>query len=491
MKKLIAILVVFAVITGVAFAQMAGGMFANAWGQGVFSPLMIQTAPINAGEKVKDVYGKDLGARTFVGMGPDWGWSSEFGGGITVGAWSEGIGFSIGLEPTGNEIYGNIWAKPFNGHDGLKITIGNYTDDTLRGKVSPGGRSGGFVLPGFDVGEDYIFSRLGNDTDDGCYTPIGGSGFLFTSAPVDGLFLGWNVNVGTTFHPNPENGANRRANDAFRGSQVAIGYNIPNIGLVRAMYLGGWAGKLDLENEKTQDKLTKALFAPDYENGTFGDTDEQTSLQVAFNITAIEGINIDIGYRVFFPITVWYDYDEEGTLFSNEKHYRFSQGHWLSAGINMNFGIFNMTIFATGKFGAYNYRTVNKDTLDYYGIKRDKTRDGLELQVKLDPSLSLDFGTIGLSLAYKFKGSPIVAHVDSNDKVTKFARDKDNPAYTHQIGMGLWYERSLGSGQFTIALTYTMPELRPTFNNEGKYDKARSFGSHWIQLPITLTYAFF
>jgi len=482
MKKLIAILVVFAVITGAAFAQMAGGMFANAWGQGVFAPLMIQSSPLANGEKIKDGDDKVLGARTFVGMGPDWGWSNEFGGGITVGAWSEGVGFSIGLEPTGNEIYGNIWAKPFNGSDAFKITIGAYTEDIFRGKTGPGGRNGDFVLPGM-FGEDYIFSRLGTDTDDGCLTHYKGNGFMFSSVPVDGLFLAWNVNVGHQFNPDPGNGANRRANDAFRSSQVAIGYNISGIGLVRAMYLGGWAGKLDLDKEKTYNKLERADYKPNYSSGSIGSND-QSSIQMAFAITAIEGITIDIGYRFFIPITIWNDLDGVGGK-SSQKLSKFSNGHWIGAGVDMSFGIFGLRLFGAGVFGGYT-RNVNEDSLALLPYSKDKSRKGLELAVKIDPSLSLDFGTIGLSLAYKMQGSAIT-YSSVRGKFDGKNADGKFTGYTHQIGMGLWYERGLGSGNFTIALTYTTPKLQYSVEHE----KPKMNGSHWIQVPITLTYAFF
>jgi len=495
MKKLIAILVVFAVITGAAFAQTAGGVFVNAWGQGAFAPLMIQSAPLKDGEKMIDsTNGQKIGARTFIGVGPEWGWNDKISAQFNVGGSSEQIGWSVNV-PVHTDITGNIWAKPFNGSDALKITIGSYTDDTLRGS-GLGGRNGDALLPSFGMGRDDIFSRLGTDSD-GCktrYANVGGNvktGFLITSVPVDGLFLGWNVNSSHTLNfagRDDFSGNNRRANDAFRHSQAAIGYSISGIGQVRAMYLGGWAGKIDLENEKTMKKYNRADVRPSNVNGSLANDYDQASIQVAFRLTAIEGIEIDLGYRAFLPVTIWRDVPGDNTN-DSVKYRRSSHGHSVAGNISMNFDVFNLGIFAGAKFGGYTSRNVYANSLDTISnpYSKDKKRNGLDLSVRIDPSLNLDFGTIGFMLAYHMQGSDIEWNSIDGKFNGKTGIDNKYKGYSHQIGMGLWYERSLGSGNFTVALTYTMPEL----NYDAVSEKAKFNGSHWIIVPITLTYSFF
>jgi len=466
MKKLIAISVVLALVTGAAFAQIAGGMYVNAWGTGTFVPLILQTAPKGYdGKTVQDEDGVELGMRSFVGVGPEWG-GKAIETGFNVGGWSENIGFGISMGGFGDNFWssGNIWARPF-GNDYLKLTIGDYTDDTLRGKVGVTSAIGGFVMMSYPGGEDSIFNRIGTDTDDGCDVYYSGQGFMFTSMPVDGLIIMLNVNTeGNLWSPadwawNEAWAKKVRTNDAYRAMQVAVGYNIAGIGLARVQYIGGWAGTLDPDVDKDgkpnadKIKLDRADFSP---------TQQQAAIQAAFNLTAVDGLNLDIGAKYFLPVT--YKDDWTGT-----------NGMTIGLGANYSMDALNINFHSVANLGAYK-REINKDKLEEMDLKEDKSSGGLDFGVFLTPSYELDFAKVGFDFAFRMGGLGV-----------KDAKG-DTVEYTswNQMGFGLWLQKGLGSGDIKAGVSFTTPV---------SYDKAdskdKSSGSSLIQIPITLTYAFF
>jgi len=444
MKKLIAILVVFAVVAGAAFAQIAGGMYVNAWGTGTFAPLIIETAPQIDGKVVKDFDDEDLGARSYVGVGPEWG-GNTIETGFNIGGWSENIGWGVSMGGFGDGFWssGEIWARPF-GNDYLKITIGDYTDDTLRGKIGVGSPMSGFVMMSYGGGEDSIFHRIGTDTSDGVDTYYSGQGFMFTSIPYEGVLVMLNVNTqGNLWSPADwawgETWAqNIRTNDAYRAMQVAVGYNLAGIGLARVQWIGGWFGTFDMSKEDTVLNIEKAAYGP---------ADKQAAIQAAFNLTAIENLDLDIGIKYTLPVT----FKDDVT---------FTPGMTLGLGANYSMDDININLHSYVNFGGYER-----------AVKDDKSADGLDFGVFLTPSYELDFGKVGLDIAYRMGGIGIK---DADGK------DVEKQSWS-QMGFGVWVEKGLGSGEISAGVSVTLPMM-----NDGKAN-----GSMLIQVPITLTYAFF
>jgi len=217
---LIIIFTVILILTAVnVFAQLADGISFSAWGRGAFAPLVVFRDAINAdGEVIKDHQNGNL----FVGTGntkPNYGFEHEF---YLTGAF-DNVGFQFGIAFDGEEIEGSttssrywynylgaaIWVNPL-GNDLLKITGGTFKENTLRGKigeVNDGWEE--FVLPGAGY-LDEIFSGFAGHH-------LQNLGFMISSVPIEGLFIGARVNApGLWLEP----GTFQKAEDVYRYAQL-------------------------------------------------------------------------------------------------------------------------------------------------------------------------------------------------------------------------------------------------------------------------------
>jgi hypothetical protein len=428
MKKIMALLVVFALFAGVAFGDAAEGFWMNAWGRAAFS-IQAFSAPKANGEVVKGADGKDLKGETYAGLGATWG-GGEPRVDYRLGFTSDFVGFRIKFTADagnlGTDEDAHIWAKPF-GNDFLKLTAGKLIEDALRGKI--GNLDGGFTnyVLGNSPEEDNIFSRF-----------TSGQALLISSAPIDGLFIGLMLsgnqqgdgvlNTGGWGGNSPTYAAN-----VFRTMQIGAGFNIANIGHIRAQYIGGWSGEID-----KSDADTAKYYAAN---------PQKSRIEAAFALTAIDGLLIDLGGKFHMP------WEEKGSFAG-------SGGVDFSLGANFNTGIIGIgaRFDATG-LGGYDRN-----------VKDDKNENGMGMLIRVVPSLALDFAKIGLDVAFEING-------ESKDK--DGVGKKDN---TSRIGFGAFIEKGLGKGSFKFGLAYT---LAPT-NNDGKAN-----GSDVFSVPIILEYAFF
>jgi len=228
MKKLIAILVVFALFASSAFAA---DVYFGAWGRGNFVPLRVVIDGATDTNKILSA--------TEVGWGsvPSFGFEFSldggeigFAGNISIADW--GVGFN------GNA---HTWWKPI---DALTLGIGWYRWEVLRG--AGGSESFASYANGGSFGEENLFARF--DT-------TGGPGAIIQLTPIENLYVGAAILTGPGQDGSP-------IADVFKGSQYALGYDIPGIGLARFGYFG----------------------------------DMGQALQVAFKLTAVDSLSLDFGF---------------------------------------------------------------------------------------------------------------------------------------------------------------------------------------------------
>ena len=438
MKKLIAISVVFVFVAGVAFAQLADGISVNAWGRGAFAPLVIVGAEKDTkGDVVKDAAGKEDKADLYAGSGVTWGGPQTRVDFRLHGA-TDYVGFTIASHEGGlgaaDDGY-HIWVRPF-GTDILKVTVGSFVNDTLRGKVgSVNGGFESFSLNGIKE-EDPIFTRFGaNDVGGPNSTNLPGTNaFMLSSSPVDGLFFGIMVPGQLWSWGGPASGT--EAKESYRYMQIGAGYNIDGVGHIRAQWIGGYFG-----TEKKADDEKYVKF----------ETDKPARVEAAFALTMVDGLLIDLGGKFWLPTK------------GQEDSFAVSNGVGVSLGANFRKEAFSIAARVDAEsLGAYN-RT-GKD---------DKSADGMALDIRLTPTYDLDAATLGVDLGFQVNGAGKDGKGDSK---------KDSG---FQIGFGGFVKKGLAGGYIKAGLTYTLAPFGET------PDGMKSSGSGVFMIPVVLEYAFF
>ena len=248
MKKIVGTIAAVAVAAGVAFADVGIG----SWGRAIFSPV-----------------GTLNGGKTFV-SNETISWMDGKGTsrmGFSVHGESENVGFNVDLKADGYTALGIndtafFWAKPWSF---LEVKIGKVQDDTGRGNLCYGMFNWWRMGFGF-TGEDLTFTRFGNGG--------GGqaNGAIVKITPIEGLWIIGAFNLNDTVSNTVE------ATKVFGNqSQYGVGYNINGVGSVRAQYIGQ-------ANATNKD----------------GDTVANGKAEVAFDLTAVDGLYVTVGAQIPF-----------------------------------------------------------------------------------------------------------------------------------------------------------------------------------------------
>ena len=248
MKKIVGTIAAVAVAAGVAFADVGIG----SWGRAIFSPV-----------------GTLNGGKTFV-SNETISWMDGKGTsrmGFSVHGESENVGFNVDLKADGYSELGIndtafFWAKPWSF---LEVKIGKVQDDTGRGNLCYGMFNWWRMGFGF-TGEDLTFTRFGNGG--------GGqaNGAIVKITPIEGLWIIGAFNLNDTVSNTVE------ATKVFGNqSQYGVGYNINGVGSVRAQYIGQ-------ANATNKD----------------GDTVANGKAEVAFDLTAVDGLYVTVGAQIPF-----------------------------------------------------------------------------------------------------------------------------------------------------------------------------------------------
>jgi hypothetical protein len=452
MKKLVTFSLLLMLLASAVFAQVADGISIGAWGRGAFAPF------IGVGERKVAAGTTDVtvDAENFVGSGVTWGNNPSYRFDV-VGS-SDYVGFGIGIASdggiAGNDTGAHVWAKPFS-NDWLKITLGNFNDDKLRGKI--GSVNGGFeyFVLGLAGEEDAIFTRFNGAAGHG----YSNTGFLLSSAPVEGLYIGAALHApdlweyATTGAATPT-GTQRLLKESFKRIQIGLGYEIGNVGLVRAQFIGG---------ETNGDDALVAVIGGTPPPSSATDLlvfNDPARIEAAFAFTGAEGLTLDVGLKFWLPVKAEYSIPSivDMTVTSND-------GLGLSLGASFNSGAFGITgrvdtgfasglkIEAGGQEGSY----TGPFTLNFHVV----------------PSFDLGFATVGLDLGLAMSGA-------TKQKWPGGSED-ENKDSTFDMGFGGFIAKGLGNGSIKAGLAYTLPR---SVDSESKYH------SGVFTIPVILEYSF-
>jgi hypothetical protein len=283
----------------------------------------------------------------------------------------------------------NIWAKPA---EWVKLTVGKYAEDDLRGKIGTSDVYP-YVLtahPFLELpDEDGIFSRFSSDSPHGY-------GAHIAVTPIDGLYIGAGIpitNGGVVQNEYLDvvsgqqhtwgGGSALKVNgikDAYREMQIGVGYKIGDTAHIRLQYLGDRSDGSGVVYHVSKSGLAKKLEAA-----------------VAF--TGVSGVTIDVGVKV--PLS---DYKTPGDITVEDPFV-------VAGGVRFNAGDFDIWGRVDAKIGG----------------KTGDAENGFAFTGYVVPSYNLGPVTLGVDVGLDYKAEG----------------DAPNSAYT-DMGFMLWCSKAWG-----------------------------------------------
>ncbi|MDR2702696.1 MAG: hypothetical protein LBB72_09720 [Spirochaetaceae bacterium] len=513
MKVTITALIILCLACGIANAQVSF----YSWGRAVITPFAF------------------MGDRSAVSAATStWGDVPRIGFSANGTAPSGNIGFNIdfdfGINIANNApgIIGDnakAWVKPLGlvlpeEYNMLKLTAGFFKEEELRGRIGASEFASWLVYRQsrywFEWGspdEDYIFRRF--DATAGAYFKLeplkwmdsgwnglsihGAFGSTALASAANNLRATLNLlnnednnTMGDVYDENSgEYDGDRKvkASDVFRAMHVAIAYRIPDLGLVRAQFIGNnrnvfrWAeqggGRANLER-----KLMTGI-------STNKDADV---IEAAFLLDGLEGLKVDVGVKIPLAYTTKADFlvyprlvGSDGLVIGektnpNKREYTVQLPYVAALGVSWtppSFSELTVNARVDGTFGG----SIISDE------EKIKIRHGPIIDAWLMPSylitdnirLGVDMGVdIHLRDTYLVNDWPV------DEALTDVSEFID-------FGIGPWFQLNVGGGQVKVGVVMMKPGSPRYKMNSGQTYYAISpilTGGMIISVPISFTYSF-
>jgi hypothetical protein len=472
MKRIIALALIGAVVSGSVFAEITF----SGWGTARWSPIVVGGDVETTDGKAEEV------TNVGIGGGPGWkGFGAAVGFEVTGKNESETVGFNLHLRAnngTGDLGLGDphayIWSKPFG--DILKVTLGLYDEDIFRGKFAEVNH-GTSAVGTLTNNEDALFWRLrsGQGRDNTM-------GALIGLYPVDGLSIFANIGTSNAVGATPPKDA---IADTLASGQYAIGYNISGIGLARFQFIGGYYGKSN-------------NYSP-----LGGDAKGWNRLQLAFNLTAVDKLNIDVGATIPLALEAT---TEDTAVFVTTTDAYVGIVNGAPAIIPAKTSSFDITMIDGTKIGladgdkysppihialgaSYNLSPIvvqlrfDADLAESYEYKAGgKYESGAGIAFAIRPTYKLDgVGTLGVRVSLKLVGNGEKGGVDQKNGKT-------------DLGLGAYFDRDIFKGcNFAIGLAASIPISGDGYDGDlntataaKAVAKAQAFK---MSIPIMITYS--
>ncbi|MDR1174916.1 MAG: hypothetical protein LBK83_05540 [Treponema sp.] len=319
-----------------------------------------------------------------------------------------------------------VWWKPI---DWFQLDVGKFVSDPLRGKIGDGSWMDGVTVMSYDG--DEIFSRFKSN---GLNNGASGNAGVLASFTLGDLFIGALVPNLKAFGPGDYEGfaggkgnvyetvnyadGLSEAGRVYERIQVAVGYTIPDIGLVRAQYVGA-------NSSVTQAAATGAytIAAP--------------RIEAAFAFTAVEGLTLDIGGKVPLPIKA----SSQKSWNTTDLEWKKVPGDWeaqapyqVSVGVSYVLDALTINGRVDTKFaGSYDTGAPNSDPVKF----------GPEVNFHLFPTYDLGIMVVGLDFGLAWYGET----TEDGDAIFLparaggVAREADGGV---RVGGGLYAQKSWG-----------------------------------------------
>jgi hypothetical protein len=424
MKRIFAVALIGALVTGVAFAdiELGSGFKVSGWGTARLTPLTITGDDTSAGFD----WGK-IGVTTK--------WSPESG--------KIGIQFDTEIQGSPSGTYTNwgvsdnakLWVKPF---DMLKLTYGKFVEDDFRGGFA--GSDDDVAGRGGTGGQngDWVFSR---------FLVGSGNGLHIALNPIEALKIEAAVDLGNA-------AAGGDISDVYGTIQIGVGYTIADVGVARFQFIAGTTENAAKGLGKTgsgSGQMTLAGFGPTWGSLMGGDDYDSVAdttpallaatgahrIEGAFKVTAVPNLGLDIGFKV--PLA--YEGDLPAAMGDSDKKPTIQQDYLVAAFGNYKLSDpLSLDFQVIASFGG---------KLDYDGKTIYENPFGLYVFVQPKYNLNDDVG-FGAHIALLSKGTYKVSsdgndakEVDDSDSLTFFACP--------------WVKKQLGGGNVKLGLGLKVP----------------------------------
>ncbi|MDR2096422.1 MAG: hypothetical protein LBP76_13045 [Treponema sp.] len=367
MKRFFAFSIVFAILSGAVFAEITvtGGATATFIPLGIVDPkddgkhdpeTLLPVAGLGKTDGDRDsgiemqvnVAGETEGGKA----GFLFQWRPHYRGGDALSV--NGIGDNAGL-----------WVKPI---DLLRIDVGRFTNNDIRGRVGSGAWFGDFTIP--RGGEGDIFSNFGakmgvmvsaKDIVEGLGVYVLVNNMLISShteKDEDNYIPASDSTTASLFRINGNLtwAAGRRAEYIYENTQAAVSYAIPNIGLARVQYIGAApSATYRSGSDRFLPTSIWSISAPRFE--------------AAFAYTGMEGLIVDVGGKFYLPFddvsyphesflapTSNIDWPGSGAKFgwgnSIEKNGKYQAPFMVALGASYNLSALTLYLRFDAKFGS-------------------------------------------------------------------------------------------------------------------------------------------
>jgi hypothetical protein len=297
MKKLLIFSVVFALMCATVFAEVTvtAGAGASFVPLGVIFPPDDNNPNTDEGPKAVTGFGRNGAASAELQVNVEG--KTENGKAGFLFQWRPRVTSAVAID---NQLGDNagLWLKPL---DWIRIDAIKFHNNDLRGKVGNGAWFGDYTIPRAD--ENSIFQRF-----DGKFAALisvkpeavaGLSAYAMLNTIKE--YAQWNASTW---------GAQRGAQWVWQNSPIGIGYDISNIGLVRAQFVGAQipssdgtipaADKIDL----TKDLITTNSDGKVILNkGLFTSASAAPRIEAAFAFTGLPGLTLDVGGKFWIPVS--------------------------------------------------------------------------------------------------------------------------------------------------------------------------------------------
>jgi hypothetical protein len=468
MKKALALLALFAVVTAGIFAEYNFSFY----GKGVFTPIAVSggdssvsaatTTYANNGRPSVGFTLKANNSANTIGMNAVFDWDGD----------TPRIGANA-----------NIWTSPFSW---ITLRLGKFEVDDFRGKIGTV-EFASWILPQGTRDEDTLFRRFKFNA--GAHLTL--KPLVWLDSPWAGITLEGAVGSNYGRKRAFENTVGWSAEDVYLSGQYAIGYRVPNAGLARVQFIGN-NREIYIEDYLFKNNpLTKYRLAEGLTTNSDADI-----IEAAFLFDGIDNLKIEAGGKIPLPFetsipnyyyyySVYPNIPETTGGYNGVDTVAVQYPYQVSLGADFTWNDLNILGRADFSFGG---------TYEKKGINNIAIGAGLGALVSASYHL-FDRYRAGLDVAYNYHKADTITINEKTEIIGERATDEETSEHS-DIGFALWGSMTLGGGTIRAGVTLLIPSgARYDFDpgrisgNDRGWRKVFS-GEPIISVPISVTYNF-